>query len=79
MFPYTGLRERDPTYTIQIGCVVAETHRKGPDYSADAAIFKDDVSDKEESDEEESEEEESDKKVAILIQVSAPPVRGVDK
>ena len=91
MFPYTGLRKLDPTFSVQVGCVVGETLRKGPNYTADAAIFKTVAEESEaahcegveaESEAEDSEEDdtkESIEQVAILIQVNAPPVKGVDK
>ena len=58
----------DPTYSVQIGCVVGETYRNGPDYTAVAVILKM---------EEEESEEESEEVVALVVQVHAPPVQGV--
>ena len=59
MFPYLGLCELDSTYVIELGCAVGRTQRKGPSYSADAAILKYDRSEEgsEEGSEEETEEE----------------------
>ena len=82
MFLSIGLRALDPTYSVQLGCVVGEMPRKGPDYTADGAIFKMEASGENDNEEEASEvadDEESADQVTILVQVHAPLVRGVDR
>ena len=39
VFPYLGLREIDPAYSVEIGCVVGINNKQGPNYTADAGVF----------------------------------------
>ena len=61
---HLGLRDLDEAYSVVMGPVVASNDKPGPNYTSDAAIFK-------ECDEEEN------GSLSFMVQVNARPEQGV--
>ena len=66
MFPYVGICSMNHALKVQVGCVVGRTHKKGPDYTTDAALVQCDESEKEMAG-----------TFTLMVQVHVWPVQGV--